>query len=216
MWIFSIFLLPISFLLQNALQKGSIADAAPSSSFAFILGIIFGTFYSVAAMLLFSINPYIQYNISIIFFQKLIFLTIPPFVLIYVLFLIFSKNSLSDKTLLFTDTLYGFYSVYLPFTILSYNKVYSFYPLFIEPLVFLLMLTAVKISVKLIVKGFSVKIHPVFYVVFALLLILSICFPPLMQTLYILGYSWFYLFLLFSVFMILTVISHIAVRKLVV
>ena len=215
MWIFSIFLLPISFLIQNSIKRSSAVNVDKSSSFVFILGLVFGAFYSTAAMLLFSTNPYVQFNLPLVFFQKLIFLTIPPFAVLYLLLFIFSKNPLSDKTLLFTDLLYGFYSIYLPFTILSYNKVYSFYPLFIEPLVFLLMLTAVKISTGLLVKGIIKKIHPVFYAVFSLFLMLSLCFPPLMQTLFVLGYPWFSLFLLFCGFTMMTFAAHLLVRRLI-
>lgn len=111
MWIFSIFLLPISFLIQNSIKRSSVVNVDKSSSFVFILGLVFGAFYSTAAMLLFSINPYVQFNLPLVFFQKLIFLTIPPFAVLYLLLFIFSKNSLSDKTLLFTD----FYTVFILF-----------------------------------------------------------------------------------------------------
>lgn len=213
MWLFCISLLPICFLLSRILSSNSGAYPHTGSAFSFVLGIVLGAFYCVAAMLIFTVNPYIQYNVLITFAKNILFLTVPPCSILFLLLIVFSKNSFSNKVLLFPSLLYGFYSVYVPFTILSYNKVYSFYPLFAEPIVFLLMITAIKIAISLFIAGSAKKMHPLFYVLNALLVLLSLIFPPLMNTFYVLGFSWLYMLLVFCGFALITFLCRLLIQR---
>lgn len=199
MWLFCVFLLPVYYILRNLINNSSTAVGLKGSVFMYIAGIVLGALYSTASMLIFSVNPYLEYNFGILFIRKLLFLTIPPVAILLLLLLLISKDTLVYKVQLYPDLLTGFYSVYLPFTVLGYHKVLSFYPLFIEPLVFLLMIVSIRSALNGIIAASASYAHPLRYVCFSLIIIISLCLPALMQVVWIMGLRTFFLVLLFSV-----------------
>lgn len=150
-------------------------------------GIVAGSLYSVIAMLLFSTRPYTPYSLFPVLLNSLMFLIIPPLLILSAALFIFSKNSIEVKTRIVPDLISGFYSVYLPFTVLTYNKVLTFFPLFIEPVAVLLMIFSIRVSLTALIRLPRAGVSVLFYAVFSLALLLSLCFPAVLFSLWVLG-----------------------------
>lgn len=189
MWLFSITIIPLFFILRSQFVFNGAIAPNKSSVFIYVLGIIFGTFYSIVIMLIFSTNPYIPHNYIFLCLYNLVFYIGPPFVILFLLLLVFFKNSFTQKVLLFPDALQGFYSIYLPFTILSYHKVLTFYPLFVEPVLFLFILFMIRVSLSALVYSAKSLIHPALKVLFVFTLLLTIVFPCFIRSMWLFGSS---------------------------
>lgn len=213
MWLFCLFLLPLTFILKNTMSVCLQTNDKKGSGFVFLLGLIIGSFYSIAIMLLFSDNPYIRDSLTHVFIQQMIFITLPPVILIFLIIILLSKNSFSVKAMLFPDMLTGFYSVYLPFIILSYNKVFTFYSLFAFPIIILIMIITIENSIMALINGPSKSMHPVLYVLASVFLLTALCIPSLLQTFWLLGVPLLYSILVFTLSVVENTVFYILTKR---
>ena len=87
--------------------------------------------------------------------------------------------------------------LYLPYTILSTSeKIFTTFPLFIKPVLFCVMIFSLGLGAKHIEKTIKSKKY-FFSVIWILISLISIVFPSVAETMYILDMNYFFV-LLFS------------------
>ena len=126
--------------------------------------------------------------------------TLLPVVLLYGLFFLISKDSISYKVEALFPLLISFYLLYLPYTILSTSeKIITTFPLFIKPVLFTVMIFSLGLSAKHIEKTIRAQKY-VFTVIWGIIAAVSIVFPSVVETMYLLDMSYFLILVLSGVF----------------
>ena len=126
--------------------------------------------------------------------------TLLPVVLLYGLFFLISKDTISYKVEALFPLLISFYLLYLPYTILSTSeKIITTFPLFIKPVLFTVMIFSLGLSAKHIEKTIRAKKYA-FTVIWGFIAAVSIVFPSILETMYILDMSYFLILVLSGVF----------------
>ncbi len=123
-----------------------------------------------------------------------------PVLLLYGLFLLVSRDKLSYKIEALFPLLISFYMLYLPYTILSSSEnIITSFPLFIKPVLFTVMIFSLGLSVKHIEKTVKAKKY-IFTVIWALICIISLFVPSILETMYILNMSYFLIIILSGIY----------------
>ena len=126
----------------------------------------------VAAVLVCGFKAFFLYSHRIIpysFERNVLYLlvrqTLLPVVLLYGIFFAWSKDSISYKIESFFPLLISFYMLYLPYTIISTSDgLYTSFPLFVKPVLFVVMIFSLGLSAKHIEK--TLKNKKIFFAVY--------------------------------------------------
>lgn len=126
--------------------------------------------------------------------------TLLPIIALYGIFFAVSKDTISYKVEALFPLLISFYILYLPYTILSTSeKVITTFPLFIKPVLFTVMIFSLGLSAKHIEKTVRAKKY-FFTAVWIIIALVSIVFPSVAETMYLLDMSYFLILVLSGVF----------------
>ena len=126
--------------------------------------------------------------------------TLLPIIALYGIFFAVSKDEISYKVEALFPLLISFYILYLPYTILSTSeKVITTFPLFIKPVLFTVMIFSLGLSAKHIEKTVRAKKY-FFTAVWIIIALVSIVFPSVAETMYLLDMSYFLILVLSGVF----------------
>ena len=126
--------------------------------------------------------------------------TLLPVVLLYSLFFIISKDTISYKVEALFPLLISFYLLYLPYTILSgMDHIVTTFPLFIKPVLFAVMIFSLGLSAKHIEKTIKAKKYA-FTVIWIVISLISIAVPSVLETMYIMDMSYFLILVLSAVY----------------
>ena len=138
--------------------------------------------------------------------------TLLPVVLIYGLFFLWSKDTVSYKVEALFPLLVSFYMLYLPYTIISTaENIYTTFPLFIKPVLFAVMLFSIGLGAKHIEKTIVNKKY-FFTAIWIIISIVNIIAPSLLEGMYILDMNYFLILLLSAVYSALLPVLFILSR----
>jgi F0F1-type ATP synthase membrane subunit c/vacuolar-type H+-ATPase subunit K len=119
--------------------------------------------------------------------------TAVPAVVVFLLFVYLSKDTIEFRIGSYFPLLCSFYAVYLPYHIMAGSgSAYSFFELFLKPLMYLAMLLASSICVRFIFRAFS-GIDAKKKTVWSLMFAASLLLPAAVETLWFTGlpvYIW--------------------------
>ena len=126
--------------------------------------------------------------------------TLLPVILLYGIFFIWSKDTVSYKVEALFPLLVSFYMLYLPYTIVSASDhVYTTFTLFIKPVLFAVMLFSIGLCAKHIEKTIRKRkfLFTAFWIIIA---VISIVAPSLLEGMHILNMNYLLLLLLSLVY----------------
>ena len=126
--------------------------------------------------------------------------TLLPVVVLYGVFFLISRDTISYKIEALFPLLISFYLLYLPYTILSSSEhILTTFPLFVKPVLFTVMIFSLGLGAKHFEKNLSAKKN-VFAVVWVIISLVSIVVPSVLETMYIMDMSYFLILVLSGVY----------------
>ena len=175
---------------------------------------------AVAAVLVCGFKAFFLYSHRIIpnsFESNVLYLlvrqTLLPVVLLYGIFFAWSKDKISYKVEAFFPLLISFYMLYLPYTIISTSEgLYTSFPLFVKPVLFVVMIFSLGLSAKHIEKTVK-KRKIVFAIIWGLIGIVSVIIPSLLEGMYILDMNYLLILVLSGVYSALLPVLFILSRS---
>ena len=142
----------------------------------------------------------IPYSFSSNVLYLLIRQTLLPVILLYGIFFAWSKDKVSYKVEAFFPLLISFYMLYLPYTIISTSEgLYTSFPLFVKPVLFVVMIFSLGLSAKHVEKTVRNKKY-LFSVIWIIIGLVSVFVPSLLEGMYILDMNYFLLLVLSGVY----------------
>ena len=161
----------------------------------------------IAAVLVCGFRAFFLYSHRIIpysFAMNMLYLllrqTLLPVIVLYGVFFLISKDSVSYKVEALFPLLISFYLLYLPYTILSTSeKILTTFPLFVKPVLFTVMIFSLALCASHIEKNIIAKKY-FFCAIWIIISIISIVFPSVLETMYILDMSYFLILILSAVY----------------
>lgn len=142
----------------------------------------------------------IPYSFELNMWYLLLRQTLLPVLVLYGVFFLISRDSISYKVEALFPLLISFYLIYLPYTIISAaDHIITSFPLFIKPTLFAVMIFSLGLSAKHIEKTIKAKKF-VFTAIWILISLVSIVLPSVLETMYILDMSYFLLLLLSGIY----------------
>ena len=173
----------------------------------------------VAAVLVCGFKAFFLYSHRIIpysFESNVLYLlvrqTLLPVVLLYGIFFAWSKDSISYKVEAFFPLLISFYMLYLPYTIISTSDgLYTSFPLFVKPVLFVVMIFSLGLSAKHIEKTLKNK-KIILAVIWILIGLVSVVIPSLLEGMYILDMNYLLVLVLSAVYSALLPVLFILSR----
>ena len=142
----------------------------------------------------------IPYSFSSNVLYLLIRQTLLPVILLYGIFFAWSKDKVSYKVEAFFPLLISFYMLYLPYTIISTSEgLYTSFPLFVKPILFVVMIFSLGLSAKHVEKTVRNKKY-LFSVIWIIIGLVSVFVPSLLEGMYILDMNYFLVLVLSGVY----------------
>lgn len=207
MILFASLLLPV-FLIGYFIIKQDKSIVIPVS-----IGVIIAVLVCLFRMFFVYAHRIIPYSFSQNFIYYLLRQSVLPVFIIYGLFFLFSKDNLEYKIKMCFPLLISFYMVYLPYIIITSSEgLYSFYPLFVKPIVFLMMIIVFAQCIKKIFETFNNKKY-VFFVLYILLLIIYLAAPAVFDALYVIDTDIFIMSVSSIVYCALPIVYFIFIKK---
>ncbi len=154
----------------------------------------------------------IPYSFGDNFLYLLIHQIVLPLFILYGIFCLWSKDSFVFKSEAFGPLILSFYTLYLPFTIISTaDQVYTSFTILIKPALFSVMIMIIAFSLQQIERTFTLKKYA-FTALWGLISILIICIPPVIESMYILDMNYILILLLSllyaAIYVLLLVLNH--------
>lgn len=207
MILFASLLLPV-FLIGYFIIKKDKSIIMPVS-----IGVITALLVCLFRMFFVYAHRIIPYSFSQNFIYFILRQSVLPVFIIYGLFFLFSKDSLEYKIKMCFPLLVSFYMIYLPYIIITSSEgLYSFYPLFVKPIVFLMMIIVFAQCIKKIFETFNNKKY-VFFVLYILLMIAYLVIPAVFDSLYIIDTDIFIMSISSIIYCILPIVYFIFRKK---
>lgn len=175
MLLFTILLLPLILCFYCFSQK----------SLKVVMPIFIGTMAGILLCLFKVLFLYAHRVVPYDFFSNFIYLIIRqsmlPAVLLYGLFFLFSKDDFEYKGNFCYPLLISFYMIYLPYSIISTAEgLYSFFSVFLKPVLFFIMIYLVSYFVKLLLTNVSEK-NVVKIILYSLLILITLVVPSVLE-----------------------------------
>lgn len=216
MFLFHILVLPAILIVPCYLKKSFKDYVVPV-----IFGVIFAVLWALFDSFFVFSATYFEYSILKIFLTILIKNTLVPLVLTGLVFFILIKGSIDSRFKSFFPLWTAFFSIALPYSIKSGKTSFSFFELFIIPLLFACLLILLDIFIRFIIsevselksKSGADKNNSVRnLVIYGLLILASLCFFSLSNTLWFVGFGWLFWFLSSAAFVFFTVMAIIRTK----
>lgn len=187
MWLFSFFLIPILYVFNFFKTRIMV-----KSYLHFGIGLLLGIFYSILTMLLHSPREYVTVKLSAIFISNWILFVLPLVILLGLTLLISAKPFL-QRLLLAVDICAGFYTIFIPFYILTYFNSYTLFSLFFLPVLFALTLFGISYALSSLVSLITMQSDFLHFFVAILFIIFSLIAASFVYSFWILGFGFFIL-----------------------
>lgn len=179
MFLFSFLILPVFFVWYCFYKKNS--KIVP----AILIGIVCAVLLCLFLALFTFSHRIVPYSFSQNLTHLLLTQTVLPLLLPYLLFLLFSKDTLEYKTESFLPLSLSFFEIYLPFIIITTSEgLYSGFSLFIKPVLFLIMILVCSFSVKQIYKSIISK-KVIQIIIFTVVFVMFMMIPSFIEALII-------------------------------
>lgn len=177
------------------------------------IGVITALLVCLFRMFFVYAHRIIPYSFSQNFIYFILRQSVLPVFIIYGLFFLFSKDSLEYKIKMCFPLLVSFYMIYLPYIIITSSEgLYSFYPLFVKPVVFLMMIIVFSLCIEKIFDLFNNKKY-VFFGLYILLMIAYLVIPAVFDSLYIIDTDIFIMSISSIIYCILPIVYFIFRKK---
>lgn len=190
MWIFSLLIIPVLYFIDIFQTNTQKSKSYVRYGISFLLAII----YSIFIMLVYSPREYIPVKLSYIFLMQLLIFVLPLLIL-FCLFVFISIKPKFHTMYSAIDFFTGFYTVFIPFYVLSYFKTYTFFSLFIIPFLFAATLFALSYSLSSLLFAIENRLEIFTIIISSFFLIISLIAACLIYSFWILGFSTFILIL---------------------
>lgn len=152
---------------------------------AIIIGVIASVLLSLFLAVFTFSHRIPPYNFAKNFIYLSLTQTVLPSVILFLLYAIISRDDLSVKAEAFFPLELSFFSIYLPYIIITTSDGrYNSFQIFRKPVLFLVMIFLASFSIKKISAYFISK-KIVVAVLFIILFFISLLIPPLFETIYI-------------------------------
>ncbi len=175
---------------------------------------VFSAVIVVAFKMLFLLSHrIIPYNFSENIIYFLIKESLLPVIILYGLYFLISKDNYEYKLNTYLPLILSFYSVYLPYCIISStSSAYSWYSIFLKPVIYALMIGQTGLSVRdlyrSIVSGRKIKV-----LINAVLILFYFIVPAVIESIYVMNYFLLLLFGIALVYLALPVLLYILNNK---
>lgn len=142
----------------------------------------------------------IPYSFELNMWYLLLRQTLLPVIVLYGVFFLISRDTISYKVEALFPLLISFYLLYLPYTILSSSEhVITSFPLFVKPVLFTVMIFSLGLGAKHFEKNINAK-KIAFAVIWVVISLVSIVVPSLLEAMYIMDMSYFLILVLSGVY----------------
>jgi len=207
MLLFLLLILPVSLILY--LYTTKLTKVAPVILIGFITSVLVCGF---RAFVLYS-HRVVPYSFEGNFIYILIREYVLPVIVLYLLYFFITKDKVEYKVEAFIPLMLGFYSVYLPYVVISgTDSVYSGFEIFVKPVLIMVMIYQLGFIVQKFYK-FLCNRKILLLVLCVIAGLIYIVVPSLLETLYLLKYNVFLLIggsVLYTVASILFYITSMA------
>ncbi|HPY53247.1 MAG TPA: hypothetical protein PK505_04560 [Treponemataceae bacterium] len=196
MWLFSFLLIPLLFgfdFFQTENQK---------SYLRYFIGLLLAIGYSILIMLIYSPREYTPANFWYLSYRNLL-LFVLPLVMVFILYLLVSVKYFFEKLQSAVDFFAGFYTIFIPFYVLSYFATQTFFSLFVFPILFTASLFLLSYSLSAFIKLINTRGSLLSFILTAFFILIALVLPSLLLALWTLGIST----ILLSIFVLLYLTS---------
>ncbi len=196
MWLFSFLLIPLLFgfdFFQTENQK---------SYLRYFIGLLLAIGYSILIMLIYSPREYTPANFWYLSYRNLL-LFVLPLVMVFILYLLVSVKYFFEKLQSAVDFFAGFYTIFIPFYVLSYFATQTFFSLFVFPILFTASLFLLSYSLSAFIKLINTRGRLLSFILVAFFILIALGLPSLLLALWTLGIST----ILLSIFVLLYLTS---------
>jgi len=199
---FLFILLPFSFVAYCFIKRDK-QILIPS-----VIGLLF-------AILICAFRAFFSFTHRVIpysFVQNLLYYisqnVILPVILCTVYFFV-SKDDYEVRVRSFFPLICSYFIIYLPYTVISVNEtsVYTGYSLFIKPIMILAMILQLNTDFRLLYEGIKEK-YVFKCILNVALIIVYMLVPAILDSIYIMGYKFGFVILVFAIYLILPLIYH--------
>jgi len=194
MYLFLLFALPILYYIfttlkalqseksQNSVQE--LENTKFSKGFMFIIGTLIAIIYSFVDFFTAYAYRTAQYNVLSNFTYFLLSMILVPMAICALILFLLSKDSWKFKLQNFTPMIVGFYTLFLPYEVISKNSSFDYFLLFIVPILFISMILLQEYALDLIQALLSKSIKKIAILISVCTIILALLFPSLIYSLY--------------------------------
>lgn len=149
---------------------------------ALFIGLMSGILLCVFKTFFLYAHRIIPYSLSSNIVYLLIRQTLLPVLIVYAIFLVFSRDTLEYRGEALCPLLLSFYLVYLPYSIVTTSEgLYSGFAIFIKPILFAFMILTVSFCAKKIFKAIEEKKY-IFMILFILLALVYLILPAVIES----------------------------------
>ncbi|HBG37320.1 MAG TPA: hypothetical protein DDW88_09685, partial [Treponema sp.] len=128
---FSFILIPVLYFIDFfKIQKEN-----KKSYLRYFIGLLLAIGYSVLIMLIYSPREYTPANFWYLSYRNLL-LFVLPLVIVFILYFLVSVKSFFEKLQSAADFFAGFYTIFIPFYVLTYFAIQTFFSLIVFPVLF--------------------------------------------------------------------------------
>lgn len=198
MWLFSFFLIPILFSFDFFQPE----KENQKSYLRYFIGLLLAIGYSILIMLIYSPREYTPANFWYLSYRNLL-LFVLPLVIVFILYLLVSVKYFFEKLQSAVDFFAGFYTIFIPFYVLSYFATQTFFSLFVFPILFTASLFLLSYSLSAFIKLINTRGSLLSFILTAFFILIALVLPSLLLALWVIGVS----ALLLAVFVLLYLTS---------
>lgn len=152
----------------------------------------------------------ISYSFAENFVYSLIKQNFLPLVVMFGVFTLVSKDTIEDKFKNFFPLIISFFTVYLPYCVMSSSEVYyQGYDIFLKPFIYFSMICQIAVSLQYTLKFIQQK-KIIFVILNILLILIYAVYPAVSDSLYAIDYNFVIVLIIGIIYSILP-FGHIAV-----
>ncbi len=198
MWLFSFFLIPILFSFDFFQPE----KENKKSYLRYFIGLLLAIGYSVLIMLIYSPREYTPANFWYLSYRNLL-LFVLPLVIVFILYFLVSVKSFFEKLQSAADFFAGFYTIFIPFYVLTYFAIQTFFSLIVFPVLFTTSLFLLSYSLSTFIELINTRGSLLSFIFTAFFILIALVLPSLLLALWTLGIST----ILLSIFVLLYLAS---------
>ncbi|MCR4939142.1 MAG: hypothetical protein K5930_03405 [Treponemataceae bacterium] len=180
MYLFLFTAIPLYYFLFHEIEKRRYL--IKGFGYNFFCGSVTSVFYCFIGFLVATPYRLPEFNFSSNFIYFLLYGTVFPVLCCLILFFLLGKNSWSFKTLMLSDVIPSFYTVFIPFRVISSYEIHDHFTLFILPSLFICCFFLTRKVFSYIILEKAVLWKKILFGIFTSLVCLIV--PAIAETLY--------------------------------